>query len=149
MFRAQTLFSMILAAASLAIAGPALAQSSQPATGSMQIYSGLNVSTVRPLRVQIDPDGSALGLSAIDLADGPTLIEVHGDAYRVYRIEVVGGAREVSLEIWSVNAGDISKTRIGVMDADGQDLLRISGDPDALQILLDAGARIPLSIQYE
>lgn len=144
--------SLALAVAAIAAltTGGASAQTAEPARSSLEIYRGLSVSSVRPLRMQLQPEGSTLGLTAIELGDGPALIEVTGDANRVYRVQILDGdAGDVSFEIFSTNAGDISATRISVMDADGHDMLRLTGDPTVLRRLFGAMAQIPLNIQYE
>jgi hypothetical protein len=137
----------LLAVLLAALPAPALAQQ---ATASLTVQDGLSIATVRPLRVPVSEEGSTLGLTARQLAGGPAVIEVSGDANRVYRVQIAGddpGA--VPLEIVSSNTGDISAARIGVMDANGRDMLHIAGDPETLRSMFGDAGRIPLSIQYE
>ena len=141
---------LILAAVIVATTGAAAAQTAEPATASLEIQRGLNVSAIRPLRLQLRPEGATLGLSAVELGDGPALVQITGDANRLYRVQLPeGDAGDASFEIWSANAGDISRSRISVMDADGHDLLRLTGDPASLRGLFGYTAKFPLTIQYE
>lgn len=134
----------------VATGGAAAAQTVDRAEASIDIHRGLNVNAIRPLRMQLRPEGATLGLSTIELADGPALVEVTGDANRVYSVQILNGDEgAASFEIWSVNAGDISRSRIAVMDADGHDLLRLTGDPAALRRVLGGTTSFPLTIQYE
>lgn len=136
-------------AGALVIAGPAGAQDAL-AGAALEVHSGLSVSTLRPMRVPVTEDGSMLGLTALELANGPALVEVTGDANRVYRLQITGDRPgTTSFQIWSSNVGDISASWIAVMDDHGRDLLRIGGDPDELRRLFGEAGRIPLSIQYE
>ena len=138
-----------LALLAAAIAGPACAQDALGG-GTLEVHSGLSVSTLRPMRVPVTEDGSMLGLTALELSNGPALVEVTGDANRVYRLQIAGDNPEAaSFQIWSSNVGDISGSWIAVMDDEGRDLLRIAGDPESLRRLFGEAGRIPLSIQYE
>ncbi|RZJ88155.1 MAG: hypothetical protein EON88_21715 [Brevundimonas sp.] len=96
-----------------------------------------------------------LSVTASNLADAPAVIRIAGDPGRIYRIRLPEGEDQgvaliENLKILSVNAGDISRTRAGRLDADGRDLLRVSG-----QFRMRAGAdaepiaALPLSIDYE
>ena len=144
------MLGLILVATTVAMAGSAVAQTAEPAEAALEIHRGLNVTAIRPLRMQLRPEGTTLGLSAIELGDGPALVQVTGDANRLYRVQILeGDVGEASFEIWSANAGDVSRSRISVMDADGHDLLRLTGDPTTLRRLFGAATQIPLTIQYE
>lgn len=131
---------------------------SPPATASVNIQNSLNVATIRPMRFEARANGGSLSVTASGLADAPAMIQISGDPGRIYRIRVpriltaTGDVAMIEdLRVWSLNSGDISETRVGRMDSEGRDLLRITGQ---LRILRSSdGAStvtaLPLSIDYE
>lgn len=149
-------FVLALAVSALA-AGAAAAQSSQTADSTLTVQRSLSVVAVRSIQITSPGRAANLSLSAFADPDAPAEIRVTGDPGRVYRIRVPGalissdGAAIVEdLKIWSLNAGDVSTTRVSHMDMEGRDLLRITGrlrlegkDPTL------ESAPLPLSIDYE
>lgn len=151
---------MLLGCCAVLAGGPlALAQTAAPPpTGSITVQNRLNVATIRPMQFQTRVGGGSLAVSVDGLAAAPAMIQISGDPGRIYRIRVprlvtsTGDIATISdLQVWSENSGDISGTGVGRLNADGQDLLRISGE---LRILRSDGgqegiATLPLSIDYE
>ncbi len=131
---------------------------SPPATASIGVQNSLNVATIRPMRFQTRDGRTSLSVTASGLADAPAMIQISGDPGRIYRIRVprivtaTGDTALIEdLRVLSQNSGDISETRVGRLDGEGQDLLRITGQ---LRILrssdgTDTVAALPLSIDYE
>lgn len=140
----------------LAAPGIAAAQSSD-GNVALTIQRGLSMSVVRPMQLEATSASAGLSVTASNLSDAPAMIRIAGDPGRMYRVrlpEAQENGQSVALienlRIWSINAGDISTTRSGRLDADGRDLLRVSG-----QFRMRAGAEaepiaaLPLSIDYE
>jgi len=110
------------------------------------------------MQFQARVGGGSLSVTASGLADAPAMIQISGDPGRIYRIRVprlVATPGDVAtldeLVVWSQNSGDISETRVGRLDANGQDVLSITGRLRILQASDDSDAvtSLPLSIDYE
>jgi hypothetical protein len=149
---------LVIAIAAVLFAGQAAAQSSSAtADSSLTVQRSLSVVAVRAIQITSPGKAATLSLSAFVDPDAPAEVRVTGDPGRVYRIRVPGSliasdgvAIVEDLKIWSLNAGDVSTTRVSHMDMEGRDLLRITG-----QLRLEGrdpaleGAALPLSIDYE
>lgn len=122
---------LIIALAGTAFAGHAAAQAA--ATGSVTIRQAVAVSSQRPMRFQAQEQQTSLGVSTEGgQADAPAVIQVTGDPDRAYRIrlpQTVGadGAVIEGLKVSSLTSGDITGLGVARMDAEGRDLLSISG----------------------
>ncbi|WP_395945796.1 hypothetical protein [Brevundimonas sp.] len=147
------IFGIVLA--SLGLAGAPV--SAQTADASLTVQRSLSVVTVRPILLASPGRGTTLSLRALVDRDAPAEIQVTGDPGRVYRIRVPrtlvssdGRALVEDLRIWSVNAGDVSTTRVSHMDLQGRDLLRVTGQLrlEGSEAVLEA-VSLPLSIDYE
>lgn len=135
---------------------PALAQT---ARGSLEVQRSLSVAAVHVISAR--PNDLSASLSVVSDAGGseaPSVVLVRGDPGRVYRIRVPdtlvsdqGVSIVEELQIWSVNAGDISTARVSHMDADGRDLLRITGRlrQDGSDQAGGVITSLPLTIDYE
>lgn len=146
---AFALASLLLA---FAAASSAHAQSAgeRPTESSLLVLQSLKVGALNATRVEVDADGATLAVSAISLINAPALIQVSGDANRVYRIQVAGPvAVTQALKIVSANSGDITVTHTAAMDEYGRDLLQITGDVSALCTGDCTDIRVPLSVAYE
>lgn len=101
-----------------------------PAAATLEIHDSVNVSAIQTLTLRRPEGGQTLGMTVITEAEKPALIQISGDAGRLYRIQVrESGGPFVGndLRIWSTNTGDISESHISTTDAHGRDLLHISG----------------------
>ena len=146
--------ALLILFALAAVPGVAAPQSTDGGA-SLTIQRGLSMAVVRPMQLEARSASAGLSVTASNLADAPAVIRIAGDPGRIYRIRLPEGEDQgvaliENLKILSVNAGDISRTRAGRLDADGRDLLRVSG-----QFRMRAGAdaepiaALPLSIDYE
>jgi len=138
------------------VAAPAFAQT---ARGSLEVQRSLSVAAVHVRSAR--PDTLSASLSVVSDAsrpDAPSVVMVRGDPGRVYRIRVPetlisdqGVSIVEDVQIWSANTGDVSTVRVSHMDADGRDLLRITGrlrqqGPASDGAVLTA---LPMTIDYE
>lgn len=115
---------------SFAMIGAAVQDPGGAAVAAIEIQDSVNVGAVQTLRLRESEGIAALGMTVITEADEPALIQISGDAGRLYRIQVAengvaSGADD--LRIWSANTGDISSSLTSTTDASGRDLLRIDG----------------------
>lgn len=133
-------------------ASPVLAQ---VAGGSITIERALTVASARPMAFGLSDEGvDAVASGEISEA----IIEVSGDPGRVYRIHlpdsVAAGPEGAFVEdftLRSENSGDISRTLIARMDANGFDRLHVGGrlrHRGGISFS-DINAAIPLTIDYE
>lgn len=138
---------------SMAVGGPAAAQSRAEASAGLQIQRGLNISAASPMQFQAG--SSARG--AATPGDTPAVIVVSGDPGRLYRLRLPqfvsapgGGALIEMLEVRSRSSGDISKSRVGRIDGSGSDILTIRG---RLMGRMASEAKvtlaIPMSLDYD
>lgn len=156
---------LLLPLAAVAIvAGPASAQVRTDASGSITIERGLNISTVSPMELRAarslvggtTTGGGAASVTSAASGDSPAVIAVTGDPGRLYRVRMpqfidAGGQGTIeTLIIRSKNAGDISKSRVGRMDASGQDFLTVTGRLHTKRDEeVSVTTTVPLSVDYE
>jgi len=112
------------------------------------------------LAVPAAPAGGADPAQAGGSAAGgsPAVVLIRGDPGRAYRVALPREIRTVSgrhpvrhLTIWSATLGDVTRTRIGQLDASGRDTLSIGGVLYAPFGLTGGpyAADVPLQIAYE
>lgn len=143
---------LTLLVALAALAAPS-AVSAQSARGSatLTVESPLTVAPTAPLRLKGQTSGEAPTVEgALALADAPTVVMVGGDPNRVYRVRIPNASAgdQQAVRIISDNAGDVSDSGVGRLDAQGRDRLHITGYNGALTEV-QGRPTIPLSIVYE
>ncbi len=163
--------SAVLAAVMAALCGAAAAETpSPPARASVTILRSLTVTADGELRFGQLPRGAGRApltvragpLSAAGrpgAAQGvPATVVLRGDPGRTYRVilpqtvRTTTGSHPVgALSVWSATLGDITQSRIGQLDADGQDTLSVGGvlTPPADAPPGDYRANVPVQIAYE
>lgn len=161
MIRIGLLVSLALLAAA---GGSASAQVRADASGSITIERGLNISTVSPMELRAarsvsggtTTGGGGANVTSAGGGDSPAIIAVTGDPGRLYRVRMpqfidAGGQGTIeTLIIRSRNAGDISKSRVGRMDASGQDVLTVTGRLHTKRDEeVSVTTTVPLSVDYE
>jgi hypothetical protein len=149
MTRRMLLSLAVLVPVALA-SGAALAQSA-PGSATLRVESPLTVAPTAPKRLAASATPESAPSDRLALADAPTVIMVGGDPNRVYRVRVPNASATgpaSGLRIISDNAGDVSESGVGRLDAEGRDRLEISGY-NGLMTVVDGRPTIPLSIVYE
>ena len=143
---------LFCAATALVLLAPQLAVAGEPAVASLNVVRSLSIASVRPIQLTSAVQ-RPLGIDARGLAGAPAIIRIAGDPGRVYRIRAPailrspdGEAVVDDLRLWSVNAGDVSSSRVARMDVNGHDVLRITG---RLKSAASGRASLPISIDYE
>lgn len=142
--------SLLAVLAVLAAPSSVLAQSAR-GSATLTVESPLTVAPTAPVRLKAltTVDAPAVEGPAA-LADAPTVVMVGGDPNRVYRVRIpnasAGGQQAV--RIISDNAGDVSDSGVGRLDAQGRDRLHITGYTGVLTEV-QGRPTIPLSIVYE
>ncbi|ATQ43879.1 hypothetical protein [Caulobacter mirabilis] len=152
-----------LAAVAAVIATPTLASPheiapSAQAEAALEVVRGLNVVSMRPMRLSPHPPRARDGVQGGALADAPAIIRISGDPGRLYRIRMPrilladdSLAVIEELRVWSLGSGDITQSRVAQVGPGGRDVLRVSG---RLRLLRPEAARamfatLPISIDYE
>lgn len=146
---------LVLPIAALLFSLAAVPTLAQVAGGSITIERALTVTSARPMAFGLSDEGvDAVASGAMSEA----IIEVSGDPGRIYRIHipdsVAAGPDGVVVEdftLRSENSGDISRSLIARMDANGFDRLHVGGRLRHAGSLgfTDISAAIPLTIDYE
>jgi hypothetical protein len=149
-------FSVACAFAACAMGGHAFAQSTAASSGaSITIENGLNLTAIRPLIFAAPTDAAR---RSVLTPGSPAVIEISGDPGRLYRIRLPdfiatdGGAVIENLTVVSEMSGDVSRTLIARMNAEGHDRLFIGGKlrrPKALAERDRTVAVIPVQVDYE
>ncbi len=145
-------FFLIFSATALTLLAPQAAAAGEPAAASLNVVRSLSIASVRPIQLTSTVQ-RPLGIEARSLAGAPAIIRIAGDPGRVYRIRAPAILRSLNgeavvddLRIWSVNAGDVSSSRVARMDVHGHDMLQITG---RLKSPASGRASLPISIDYE
>jgi hypothetical protein len=140
------------AVAAVALAHPQAA-GAEPAHTTLTVVRSLTIAAVRPIQLTPESLDRPLRVSAEILVDAPAIIQIAGDPGRVYRIRapqaLVTARGETVLDdlrLWSANTGEVSSSRAGRMDANGRDVLHVTG---RLTSAATGRASLPISIAYE
>ncbi|MBD7941584.1 DUF4402 domain-containing protein [Brevundimonas guildfordensis] len=125
----------------------------EPVRSTLSVVRSLSIASVRPIQLAHGPLDRPLGVSAEMPIDAPAVIQIAGDPGRVYRIRapqaLVTARGETVLDdlrLWSANTGEVSSSRAGRMDANGRDVLYVTG---RLTAAGTGRASLPISIAYE
>lgn len=166
----------MLALAFIAVlAAPAAAQAPSPSgagagRASLTVVRPLTVSVSSRLRFGRLQPGALRGTpalvvsaapapaGAVRIDQTPAVTDIRGDPGRAYRIHLpddvrtaLGRHRVRRLTVWSATLGDVTRTRVGQLDAEGRDTLRVGGTLST-PFGLEGGvytANVPLQIAYE
>lgn len=141
-----------LLAVLVAFAAPSAVLAQTPrGSATLTVESPLTVAPTAPVRLKGQTTGEAPTVQgALALADAPTVVMVGGDPNRVYRVRIPNASAtgEQAVRIISDNAGDVSDSGVGRLDAQGRDRLHITGYTGVLTEV-QGRSTIPLSIVYE
>lgn len=136
----------------LAMAGAMAAVQEPTGAASLEVHESFNVGAIQTLRLRAPTQSNTVGMIVITHADEPALIQISGDAGRLYRIQVSENGADAAgddLRIWSTNSGDISTSHLSATDARGRDLLRISGSLASPAGSVNDRRTLAVSIQYD
>lgn len=145
-----------LLALMVVVASPRVwAQTDRPMASLTIEGSSVDITSIRPLTFAVPAPTSA---GPAPVAGSPAIFEISGDPGRAYRIRlpdtVVAGDPNIivdHLTIFSQTSGDVSKTLIGRINADGHDRLYIGGllRRTTKLVVAPVTTTVPISLDYE